>query len=145
MENVHMADFKVLKQVTIPFIVPPENHDPVYVKFLTSFVEDNAMALTRKKRGQGEANQKPPVVAQVVNLETNTRAKLIGNSVVVSTLNESYPKDTYIGKSFQLRRLDKIKSASGNMYHAFEIFEIEVSTETSNAPAKSSTKPTNKK
>lgn len=122
-----MADFKVVKQVTIPFIVPPENHDPVYVRFITPFAADDSLALARKKRGEDkDAPKKPPMIAQVVNLETNTRAKLIGNQVVVSTLNESYPKDGYVNKSFQLRRMDKIKSASGNQYYAFEISEIEV-------------------
>jgi len=137
-----MADFKVVKQVTIPFIVPPENHDPVYVKFLTPFTEDDSLAIARKKRGQDkDAPKKPPMIARVINLETNTQAKLIGNQVVVSTLGESYPKDGYVGKSFQLRRMDKIKSASGNSYYAFEIAEIEVVTEHHNtAPVKSAAK-----
>lgn len=131
-----MADFKVIKQVTIPFIVPPENHEPVYVKFLTPFTEDDSLAIARKKRGQDkDAPKKPPMIAQVMNLETNTRGKLIGNQVVVSTLSESYPKDGYVGRSFQLRRMDKIKSASGNTYFAFEISEIEVIADSHPQPA----------
>jgi len=109
--------FRVAKHVTLP-LIKLEEETPVYVKITAP------MFLGKEVKGTGDkAKMEPATLAHVVNLETGEPAQIIVNAVVVANLNECYPGDTYVNKSFQLIKHAK---RDGKRYHDFSILEIEL-------------------
>lgn len=62
-------------------------------------------------------------IAEVFCHEAKDTFHMVLNYVLIKQLNEVYPDNTFIGKSFEII---KLKKGNGKRYHPFVINEIEV-------------------
>jgi len=110
---------KVIKQVTMPNL-KLEPGVPVYVK-----VTDPIYDGKERKAKEGEEQQKPPKIINVINLETGEANTLVCGAVVVSELDENYEGNSYVGKCFMIEKGKKKEGAGGRGYFTYSIAEIE--------------------
>lgn len=113
---------KVVKQVTVPTLSPKPD-SPIYVKMLSKIFVGKEIKPSTAQDAEGGAIQKPADLALVVNLETGEQMHLIVSAVMKANVEETYPKDTYVGKSFRISKLGK---RAGKRYFDYAIAEIEV-------------------
>jgi hypothetical protein len=112
---------KVVKQVTVPTLSPKPDA-PIYVKMLGAIFVGKEIK-SAKKPEEGGVEQKPADLALVVNLETGEEMHLICSAVFKANLQDTYPKDTYVGKAFRVAKLGK---RAGKRYFDYAIAEIEI-------------------
>ncbi|MDX1939681.1 MAG: hypothetical protein SFU99_03970 [Saprospiraceae bacterium] len=104
--------FKVVKKVTgVPFL-KIETHKPVYVRFTSPITV-------------GQMKKKEAFFSTVDNMETGEVMKLLVNKVLSRQLNENYPNDSFVGKTFEIIKGEK-KQGNENAYYEFELTEIEM-------------------
>ena len=113
------GEFKRIKAVTLPTFKLAIG-EAYNILFQTAF--------TVGKKVKGEKNDKgedkePPMVANVVNMNTGELGQLIGNAALFGELNDSYPNKGYVGKGFEIT---KMPPKEGRRAMRFQIFEIEV-------------------
>lgn len=114
-----LTKIKVVKQVTVPTLSAKDGQT-LYVKFEGAIFLGKELKKTAK---DGEpAKEKPADLASVVNLETGEQMHLIVAAVVKENLNETYPKEKYVGKSFAISKLGK---RAGKRYFDYRVLEIE--------------------
>lgn len=77
--------------------------------------------VTQKPKA-GEQAKEPATVCNVTDLDTGDIAQMICGAALKGVLNESYPKDEYVGKSFEITKHAK---AAGKRYNTYSVFEIE--------------------
>lgn len=120
-----MMQFEVVRNVTLPFIIIPNDGTPSYIKFDTAIEADKSTfseRVRKSKNGEGPATQEPMHLATVTNLQTGEVGRLVVHSVLESTLTEAYPDGSYVGKYFQI-----VKSkTAGKRYFSFNIVEIKL-------------------
>lgn len=105
--------FKVKQQVSGVSMLKVETGDVVHVKFTSAFKV-------------GKIKNNPATLASVVNLETGEIAKIIVSKVLFNILEENYPNESFVGKSFRIEKGEKVKGkAGGNAYNEFEVFELD--------------------
>ena len=97
---------QVMELVTRPTLTH-EQGTVVQVKFLSAMTHK-----THVKKTTGEVEQGPPV-AIVVDRLTGTESMYVCNAITASELNEKYPNNSYVGKSFAIQ---KLKPTKGNDY-----------------------------
>lgn len=119
--NFDPSKVKVVKQVTVPTLSPQPN-EPIYVTFLGAIFLGKQID-QKKKDGEEVVNEKPADLALVRNLSTDAEQHLIVSAVVKGNLDETYPKDSYVGKSF---RIEKLAKRAGKRYFDYAVAEIEV-------------------
>ena len=113
---------KIIKRVTMPTLKLIPN-EPVYVKILDPIFLAKEQKL---KDGEKEKDRKkPPMLFNVLNLETGEAMQLVAGAVVQSEITESYPKDAYVGKCFMITKGKKKDLSGGRGYFTYEISEIE--------------------
>ena len=104
--------FTVVKAVTRPvlrFGVQPE-----YIRIESPMYEGQVMPQSKIKD--------VPTLLEVINLKTGEAALMFCAQVFKQELSKSYPKDAYVGKDFQVRKI----KAEGARYALWSITEIEV-------------------
>lgn len=119
--------FEVARNVTLPFILIPDNGEPIYLKFETAIEPDSSQfsARMRRSRKDGEQSSDKPVdIAKVVNLQTGELGRLLIHEVLKSNLTEAYPQGEYVGKMFQIKK----SKAQGKRYFNFNIIELRPKT-----------------
>lgn len=87
--------------------------DPLYFKVNEKIVQSKKVVDDQKE---------PPHIAKVVDLETGEVCEMIFPAVLKSILEEQFPGDAYVGKSFSARKFDK---ANGKNYATFDVAELE--------------------
>jgi malate/lactate dehydrogenase len=108
----------VKKQVTLPLLKHEEGQIR-YVTILKAIYEGKEI---KNKRG-GETEMAPATMALVTDLETGRQCEYIVNAVFKGIMEDDYPSDSYVGKSFAINKLEKPK---GKRYNALEILEVEI-------------------
>lgn len=111
--------FTKVKSVTVPVLkLMPDR--PVYVRI------ESAMQVSKQVQAKkvGAAPMEPATIAHCVNLENDSECILIVGRMLKSVIDESYPDNGYVGKSFELvnhgMRGDK-------RYNSYSVNEVEVS------------------
>ena len=121
------ADVKVAKQLVFPTL-KTEPGVPIYV------VPREAMFIGREMEAkEGEAKRGPATILRVHCLFGGTEdhplngkeVQIVANKLLVSTLKEAYPNDTYVNKAFMVTKSDKAKKGKNGDYFPFEVSEIE--------------------
>ena len=51
----------------------------------------------------------------------NEECSTVANKMLASTLNESYPKDSYVGKSFRITKSQEKTKGAGGEYYKFSV------------------------
>lgn len=114
------APFKpvIKKHVTMPTLklVPDV---PAYVKITDKIFEGKSQPAK-----DGETAKKPPMIFNVINLETGEVCQMVAGKVVESEITENYPKDSYVNKCFMIIK-GKKKGSGDRGYFTYEIAEIE--------------------
>ncbi len=110
--------FKRTKRVTLP-IVKLTADVPRYLKFTDKIYLGKEI---KEKLKEGEKKKAPAHLVNVIDLESGEEGVIVLNKVLMSTLLEEYPDDSYIGKSFEITKLAK---NPGKDYHPFSIIEGE--------------------
>lgn len=110
--------FKKLKSVTVPVVkLMPDR--PVYLRFESKL--ERSKQIVQKK--VGDKPMEPATIAHCLNHENDSECILIVGKMLESVLRESYPDDTYVGKSFELvnhgLRGDK-------RYNSYSVNEVEI-------------------
>lgn len=112
----------ILKRVTMPTMKLVPNV-PAYVKIL-----DKIFLAKEQKLKEGEKKEdqkKPPMIFNVVNLETGEAMQLVAGAVVQSEIVENYPDDSYVNKCFMIIKGKKKELSGGRGYFTYEIAQIE--------------------
>jgi hypothetical protein len=132
--------FAVKKHVTLPLLkIVPEK--ALYVKFEESIVKAKPQAGGRAPAADSAAAKKePPELAHVIDLTTGEHCQIIIGTVLGAELRETYPDNSYVGKSFEIVQ----HKVQGKQYATYGVTEIEVeqpkAEEKTEAPAKGSAK-----
>jgi malate/lactate dehydrogenase len=108
----------VKKQVTLPLL----KHEEGQIRYVTIHKAIYEGKEIKNKRG-GETEMAPATMALVTDLETWRQCEYIVNAVFKGIMEDDYPNDSYVGKSFAIHKLEKPK---GKRYNALEILEVEV-------------------
>lgn len=112
----------VIKRITMPTLKLLPNV-PAYVKITHPIFQAKEQKL---KEGEKEKDRKkPPMLFNVINLETGEAMQLVVGAVVQSEIVESYPKETYVNKCFMIVKGKKKDLSGGRGYFTYEISEIE--------------------
>ena len=114
------AAFKpvVIKHVTMPTLkLLPDV--PAYVKITAPIFEGKTQPAK-----EGEAEKKPPMIFNVINLETGEVCQMVAGTVVQREIQDTYKKDSYVGKCFMIVK-GKKKGTGDRGYFTYEIAEIE--------------------
>ena len=111
--------FKKVKSITVP-VIKLSADKPVYLRF-ESAMEQSKQIVTKKV---GSQPMEPAVIMHCLNHENDSECILIVGKMLQSVINESFPDNAYVGKSFEIvnhgQRGDK-------KYNAYSVNEIEVS------------------
>jgi len=113
------AAFKpvIVKHVTMPTLkLMPDV--PAYVKITDKIFEGKT-----QPPKDGEAAKKPPMIFNVINLETGEVCQMVAGTVVQREIIDNYPKDTYVDKCFMIIK-GKKKGSGDRGYFTYEIAEI---------------------
>lgn len=94
---------------------------PRYVKIEAPIFIGKEMK-SRKADAADAKKREPAHVANVIDLETGEPAQIICSAVVLSTLNDEYPSEAYVGKCFAITKLAK---RDGKDYFGYKVEEIE--------------------
>ena len=78
-----------------------------------------APPIVRKGKVVDDPDKKPPMIAEVEDFSTGTKHFLIGNTVLVSELEQAFPDGAYIGKAF-----DITPNKGAKDYRVYSIAEI---------------------
>lgn len=116
--------FTAKKAVTLPTLSLKEQGTIAHIRFDSAFFEG-------KKLANAKEDEKPATLANVRDWDDDDtpEKQLVAPSVLISTLKDNYPDDSYVGMSFEIENLGKKSSkvAGRGAYNTFRIVEIEVS------------------
>jgi len=93
-----------------------------YIKVEAAMYVGKEIKATRGRPTDDEKKKEPATIMDVIDLTTGEPSQIVCNTVLKSTLQESYPNDGYVGLCFSVTKLDK---ESGKDYNKFKIEEIE--------------------
>lgn len=109
--------FKRVKNLTLDILKFVEN-EPRYVK-ITSAIH---LGKEQKKKADDDKAREPAHLAPCINLEDGAECQIIVSAVVLSTLNDEYPNDSYVGKCFAIVKKNR---TPGKQYFPYGVEEIE--------------------
>ena len=115
------SKIKKLRAVTVPLLKQKDEKE-IFVKITGPMFE--AQPIKKSSQGDGdtkEEKRKPPTLVRVINLETDEEMELIVNAVLKSTLEDEYPNDGYVGKTFEIVS----HSIEGRDYKTYDVTEID--------------------
>lgn len=109
--------FKKSKQVTLP-ILKKVDDVPVYVRIDSKIFEGKEVA----GNSANNAKMKPARLVNVTELTSGEQMQMIVNTVLESILNENYPKESFVGKCFEIVQYQP----EGKKYKNFRVAEGEM-------------------
>lgn len=116
-KKIEFEKVKVVNRQLLKFVKDETRH----VKF------EGPMHLGKEmKAKEGEKKKEPATLANVVDLETGEECQIIISAVVKSVLEEEYPKNAYVGKSFGITKRGK---APGKAYEQYTVVEVKIKGE----------------
>jgi hypothetical protein len=127
---------KIVKQITLP-LFKIRAGDTIYVKVI-----DKAYRAAALKKPSDDPNKLPPMLLNVVNLESGELGQIIPGEILMDLLNDTYPSDGYVKKGFMIKVGDQKASAGGGgkRYNTYSLAEIELPEAMQDKPATASKK-----
>jgi len=112
--------FTKKKTVTVP-VLKLQPDTPVYIKV------EQKMELSKQieQKKVGATPMEAATIMHVTDLNTDDEAILIVGKMLKSVIEEAYPNDTYVGKSFEVINHGK---RGDKKYNAYSLTEIELDT-----------------
>jgi hypothetical protein len=93
------------------------------VKILDPIFQAKAQKLKEGEKAKDQ--KKPPMLFNVLNLETDESMQLVVGAVVLSEIVDNYEKDSYVNLCFMIVKGKKIDLSGGRSYFTYEIAQIE--------------------
>ncbi len=115
------AKYKRLAAVTLPTFKMADGQ-PYYFKFAGKIHPGDGANLKGKVDEKGDPKQ-PPDVAQVIDIETGEMGMIVLGKILVSDLRNMYDADGYVGKCFEITKLEPKPGTRAKTYSVFEIAE----------------------
>ena len=112
---------KVTKNLTLP-VLKTSIGIPAYVRIIDPIFKGKLLA---EEVAKGKDAKDAADIINVNNLETGQDQQIIGGMVLINTLREAYPEDSYVGKTFMLTKGEQ-KGTGSKKYHPWSIQEIDV-------------------
>ena len=110
--------FAKVKTVTVPVLklMPGQ---PAYIKV------QSAMETSKQIEGKkvGEKAMEPATIMHCIDLQTGEETLVIVGKMLQSVINEGYPDNSYVGKSFEVINHGK---RGDKKYNAYSLVEIEI-------------------
>lgn len=121
-----LPGFKIKKRVTLPLWKWTDGVEKFFT--ITGAIHTGRAVSDKreadadgKKPGKSAIVMEPANIATVIDLTTKQECEIIVGAVLKSTLEENYPNETYVGKSFS-----SIQSkVEGKRYRQYTLTEIE--------------------
>jgi len=113
--------FSVVRQVTLPQLKQVEGQI-VHIRITSPIYVSKVVAKAGAKKADANSSDKPADLVNVVNLITGQACTYIVGAAVKGNLEEQYPDESYVGKSFAI---NKLPAPAGKRYKTYEILEIE--------------------
>jgi hypothetical protein len=110
--------YKRVKNLTLDILKFVELQ-PRYVKIT------GPIHLGKEQKGGKDGEEKKREAAHLapcINLEDGTECQIIVSAVVLSTLNDEYPNEGYVGKCFSIMKKERVP---GKQYFPYGVEEIE--------------------
>lgn len=107
--------FKVVKRVTLPTVNPGVNEPRIFQ------IQDAFRTSTYVNPDPKKASEKPATVCSVNDLETGEVLLWLVAEVAKKNIEEQYPDESYVGKSFAVCKMPK---RPGKRYFDFQIAEV---------------------
>jgi hypothetical protein len=134
--NPSVLSFDVVKRLTTPFLIIPDDGTPKYLRFETAIKPDDTTFSERVRKAkpdaEGKQNTAPMNMAKVVDLQTGEEFRLVVHEVLHNTLQEAYPNDSYVGKMFEIKKTKR----AGKRYFSFDVTEIRLKSDNSDTKKK---------
>ena len=110
--------FTKKKVVTVP-VLKLQPNEPVYVRV------EQAMEISKqvKQKEVGGKVMDPATIMHCTNLETNEECIVIIGKALEGSLNDNYPNNSYVGKSFEIINSGKL---GDKKYNTYSVSEVEV-------------------
>jgi hypothetical protein len=118
-ESTAFVPPKVKKSLTPP-VLKLEEDVTHYIKITAPMYVGRV--IKDDKRKEGDKEREPATIIDCVNLDGGEVCQVIATAVIKSTLSESYPDNTYVGKSFSIKKAGR---QPGKQYNKFEINELD--------------------
>lgn len=124
-----LSKIKVLKQVSTN-LLKIKAGVTVYVKITDKMHVAKASRADEAaaKKDPNAKRKEPPTLLPVINLETGEVQTIIAGTVLIDLLNDEYPSEGYIGKSYVIECLAKkdAQGGGGRSYNTYDVKEIAV-------------------
>lgn len=120
---------KIVRVVTVPLLKLKPGMT-IYVLVRAAMHKAQPLK-TEQNPKDGEKAKEPPMLLDVVNLESGELQQVIPGAILVDILNDNYPTASYVGKGFQIAVSEQKASAGGGgrRYNTYNVSEIEVPQE----------------
>lgn len=112
-----LANYKVIKQVTVPVLTWPEGHSLTFEAVAPIYTGK----VIEEKRG-GDADKKPAELMHIRSPAGQLRQIVVG-AVLKGELTENYPNDSYVGKWFFATKYEPNR-ARKQRYATYAVVEI---------------------
>lgn len=125
--TLQAMQFEVVRRLTVPFLIIPEDGTAKYLKFETAIEPDQTTFSERVRKAKPNTDgtpqsTKPMNIAKVVDMQTGEEFRLVAHEVLENTLNEGYPDKSYAGKMFEIKKTKR----AGKRYFSFDVTEIKL-------------------
>jgi hypothetical protein len=112
-----MSQFKRVKNLTLDVLKFVEL-EPRHVK-ITGPIH---LGKEQKTGKDDDKKREPAHLAPCINLDDGSECQIIVSAVVLSTLQDEYPNDGYVGKCFAITKKARV---AGKQYFPYGVEEIE--------------------
>lgn len=113
--------FARTKAVTLPVFKMVEE-TPVYITVNAAMYEGKEQKPVAGPDGKPGKAMEPATILPVTDLTTGEMSQIIAGAVLEGILNDSYPGEAYVGKSFEIVKHAK---REGKRYNTYSVFEID--------------------
>lgn len=115
-------EFSIVKLVNLP-ILKKIDEVPLFARFEAPMYTGKtlkAAAGETAEAGKKRQARSPATLAEITDMETGENALIIVNQVLRENLNDTYPADGYVGKTFRIVQ----HSREGKNYKTYSIAEV---------------------
>lgn len=128
---------KVLKVITVPQTKIRPGME-LFLLIVAPIVRAPALKNAPVEKDSEGKEKLPPHLLRAVDLETGEITEIIPGTVLVDLMQETYPLNSYVGRSFQVKCNEQkaAKAGGGRRYNTYSVNEIETPAELGEAAEK---------
>jgi hypothetical protein len=127
-KDVFFPEFEIVGHVTLPHIKLNFDGSANFIKIVGPIEPGKELEAVRQrkaKEGSPAETMNPPDLCEIIELRSGQLGNMIVNAVIKSNLEEKYPEQGYVGRSFKISQISTVSKGSRS-YRTFEILEIKL-------------------